>query len=1008
LETTPPNPRLPDYPILTPNTHGADAESRERVRKQSVIREHLRAWSVQNHKAKEERADSEFASHGRLTTLPSSLFIEETRVTEGSEIDEELDEYEDTIAGPHVKGLVPGDVIYVQPRGVKGRDQLAVYLGNNGDQHKLLLSDGTWVVEELPPVFGPTLRNFASAEEIEPLQKYLPVKRVETQADSMSISTTRSFAGEVPHTDAGPLLRRLTDLDDQMVAYRRDNLKLLDELYVRISHPENYTSLSFKEVVRKLLGVDEAEISDAARLIVFLELRKTSTVIQPVMSKQATSPSFVITPGRLAERFEKVCEWARGYQESAAQASLGRDVTAKLDGNPLTSFIEKARRLILKSRTLRSPTTTGSLGPSSVQSIVDDKIAVKDTGEIFSEEDKMILEFLWDTYIRTPVPLIRSRYHSIGSLILRAIGAYPKLRLERKIGSLLLQELGLLPPWTDGLDQNVRLAIPGRKGAGELNALCAESEALCKELGLEENPSHSLLEDSMASLRQDLGDMVVFCVDSSSTVVKDDAYSVEANDAIPGTHWLHVHIAHPSAFIDPDHVFAKRARYTGTNYYTPTWNYSMMPWSFAKAMSIDANSPTMTISTLLTEDGEVQDIQVRPTIVRNVVSLEPTAVNEVLGKRVPKTSYLTVGKGAVAVSPPAPETSPEAVAEARRYLPTLQKIDQLLKARSKARRRALPEFNDMPNKYSELRTKVDYLEGHDPEMTFRSQHYLGDPKISCVVNYTLTPGRASELEELESPTTLAMMLAAESAAKWFADRNMPALFQGSSTQPGFPLSKLNTMSKADFRLPPVGRNTSSPIPHVNLDMAGYLRITSPIRRYSDLVAMWQLDAYLRAEASGLLQPAEDASKINLPFTRNMLDEYLVDEEQTRQMSVLVNRSTAPRWALRALFRAFHFKEAVLPDVWDLRVDMRISQAKLTEAEDTGLVGRLCPFELPAMVWKSAEAWESSAARGTYLPVKIDLVDMARMRVICRAVGPASDVPNYPDPVMIAPAARVEP
>lgn len=613
----------------------------------------------------------------------------------------------------------------------------------------------------------------------------------------------------------------------------------------------------------------------------------------------------------------------------------------------------------------------------------------------------MILEFLWDCYIRTPVPSYRNRHHSIGSLILRAIGAYPKLRLERRIGSLLLQELGVLAPWADAVDQNTTHQIPRRKGAHEIDLLCTESDKVCETLGLNENPDHNQLEDTMASLRHDWGDLDCFCVDSATTRIKDDAYSLEPNPTIPGTYWIHVHVAHPSAFIHPDHIFSERARRMGSSLYNNTFTYPMMPWGFSSAMSIDAHSPAITVSTLLADNGEVKDIRIRPTRVRNVVVLEPDAVSSVLGRPTVEKAYLIVGKGADTHVPPVQDVPEEALKGARRHLLVLQKLDGLLKARIKARRREVPEFANWSMDMFNMNAWVSNVEDYNPNRLFQSYHYLGDPAIRCVTNRTPLSVPYSELENFESLTTMAMNLAAESAGKWFADRNIPACFNGSSTQPGFPLSKLNTMGARERKLLPITRVSSSPIPHVYMDVKTYLRFTSPIRRFDDLLAQWQADAYLRAEADGLLQPGEDANKITLPFSRAVVDEYVTNEvNRVRALTLIVSKLPTSNWTLRALFRAFHFKEAVLPEVWDFRVYNRA--ARTTDPDDTGIRGGLIPFHVGAKILKSAEAWETSATRGSYLPVKIELVDLDAMLVICRPIGPPSDTLHCTDPIGITP------
>lgn len=972
--------------------------SKQKPSENSVIRGHLRAWSVQNHRNKAADAQSQYNTSGRLSTLPQSLFIEETPYDE-REPEVELDYDEEDTQGGFGLPIEPGDLFYFHSPLVKGRPQFAVYLGMVGFQSQILLSDGRWTMElKLNILPCPVLPNFASAQEIESIRKHLPVKPLEKTSDGIDMTTARSFTDDVPHSAAAELLQRIEEIRNEVSEFRRDNLQILDTIYERIAHEDNYVYMPLDDIFQRLFGLGKDQLPYAAQVSVFLALRQRSDTIQPVSFIRGAL-AFTFLPRKLVSGNEKVCSWARQYQESAAEAALGKNVSAALERNPLTAFIDKARRLILKSRALRSPTTTGSLGPSSIQSIIDNKITTKETGIDFSEQDKVILEFLWDCYVRMPFPMVKNRNHSIGSLILRAIGAYPKLRLERKIGSLLLQEMGVLPPWADSPHQHIGYQFPGAKGASELDSICAESDRICDELGVTKEPQHGLLEDSMAFLRQDLGDMPAFCVDDESTQIRDDAFSFEPNDDKSGTYWIHVHIAHPSAFVGPDHIFSKRARRLSSTFYIPTYA-SMLPDAFAHAMSLRAGSPALTISTLLTETGEVEDIKLRPTTIHNVIQLAPAAVSTVLGQQLEEEmAYLAVGKRpdmGVGHERPVSETQLEA---ARRHQVSLQKLHELLLARSRARRKEIPEPATFEIERFSTTVYTDYVGENDPSRIFQSYHYLGDPAIEVACPRYPATMPISNREEIDSLTANTMILANESAGKWFAARGIPACFQGARTQPGYPLSVLNKLGMNDVKRYPVNETSSRPIPHVYLDATAYLRFTSPIRRFTDLLAHWQADAYLRAEAQGAIMPGERADEIDLPFTTTMLDKDIINDDVRNRRGVLELVTYNRRiWLLRALFRAFHFKEAQLPDTWDLHI--RTRDGNSLRDGDTGITGRLLPFDAQARVLASAEGWEKVSTRGSYLPVKLELVDLAQAVVFCKAVGSPSDKPNITDPIRI--------
>lgn len=964
-----------------------------------------------------DAAEAEFGRPGRLTVLPNSLFVEQQTRPNLNEIEEEedgfdehgaYDESDHLFAGGTMMDIEPGDLIWLNPvtRGV--RAQLAIYLGVNDAQHQFFLSDGRWVTETLSPQLSPKVRRFAPMEELQQIKKHLPVKSVERPLHNLeNMTRSEGFAADVPQADAEPLLRRLLPILDDMSTFRRKNLDLLDSAYVRLAHDDKFVSMNFEEVVSKLLSMDYSEASPASLMAIFSSLpKKFPTLVQYIKAPYYSLANVLITPKRLAKQHETVCGWAREYQESAAEAAMGKDVAADLARNPLTEFIEKARRLILKSRAHRSPTTTGALGPSSVHCVEGDRIAEEDGGESFSENDKMFVEFIWDCYVRRPA-MTTNQYHSIGSLILRAIGAYPKLPLQRPVGSLLLQELGTVTPWSSIVDHNVTYQIPGGRGFEELDALCAETDRLCEEMGLTENPNHTLLTDSMASLRQDLGDLAVYTLDPLGTRVKDDGFSIQANPDIPGTYWIHGHIAHPAAFIEPDHPFAQRARALLHTIMHNDKIVRLMPLPFLEALSLQANGPALTISTLLSEDGEVLSRKIVPSILRNVIELDKRAVAMVIGRPIDEEASMVLGKTADRLKPashnPEEDVRPADLAKARKYRSDLQLMDRLLQARLKTRRAQVADPPNWKVEDSTLSTVSVASFGHgtdDEARLLRSQYYQGDPTISLRARRYPKFTPLFELQQRLDLATNCMELATESAGEWFRERGIPGCFFGCQYQEGFPASRLNAIDRNESRKYPVTRISSTPAPHVMLCKPSHLLWTSPLRRYPDLLAHWQINAFLQAEARGV-QLNGDGSGDGLPFTKAMVDHFLAHDISRLWLWVrYVSKMTKDHWVFQALFRAFHFKEIDLPEVWDFRVTKAVYPNG--SADDTGLRGSVLPFFAFAGLLASEQGWERSVRRYSTLPVKIELVDMAGRMVLCRAVGPPSDSLSCTDPIQLAP------
>ncbi|KAK2076306.1 hypothetical protein QBZ16_000830 [Prototheca wickerhamii] len=77
---------------------------------------------------------------------------------------------------------------------------------------------------------------------------------------------------------------------------------------------------------------------------------------------------------------------------------------------------------------------------------------------------------------------------------------------------------------------------------------------------------------------------------------------------------------------------------------------------------------------------------------------------------------------------------------------------------------------------------------------------------------------------------------------------------------------------------------AAPVPHAGLGLPGYVQVTSPIRRYGDLLAHWQLKAALRGE------PA--------PFDPGQLALEVAASGAATQEAIRLERDVQARWVAR--------------------------------------------------------------------------------------------------------------
>lgn len=953
------------------------------------VREHFRSWSRQRSEAvKAWRIETGIPAKGRVWSLPDALFMGEDSPEYASvEEQEEMERFEDSIEGSNLYKLEPGDLLSLSSP--NARRQYAIYLGYAETQSLFLLANGRYVQMRMRNQISLQIPGFAPEEEVHALRDRLPKRSINRPAGEYAAShEVADFIGDPPRDLAAPLVDRMSRFATEVLEFRRTHADLLDSIYERLAKQDEYVQLDFNTLLRQLLGHDADRLANAGKMAVFMMSQRQPTKMAVCAEGKNARLQILVGPRRLVAQFEKVVEWAREYQETAASASKGQNVAARLRKNPVNLFINKARKIITASRKLRSPTTLGCLGPSRANANASGAVTMRETGETFSDTDKSILEFIWDTYLRLPSGITRSKHEAIASLILRAIGAYPKMVLEPNIGRLLLQELGVMAPWAERGDDHVTFPVPGRKGAHKTDELLKASDGAAKKLGFEIGASRIPLVDSMAEMREDLGQMEVFCVDAKGTEIVDDGISLEACAERPGYYWFHAHIAHPTAYIEPESIFAKFAQHQGSAWYTTKVVYPLLPTSVGRSISLRSGSSAITISTLLSEDGQVHSIKIRPTRINNVIKLEHGPVDELLGRRLEEKAVLIVGSDPSIDAKASSEGDvAKALDAARPFLPTLKKMSALLEARIEQRTREIPDVLDSWIEPKAGTCQISFLEEYEATRLHRSLHYIGDPTIKIEAPKHTPRFRWSERIGADGLIGQAMVLVGESAAKWFRDRNLPAMFVGSVTDPAFPLSKLNAASAEEFVRQPKAVMSSTPMTHITVTLQQYMRMTSPLRRFPDLINMWNADAYLKAQYNGTITPdAAVPDDFVVPYSRKLVDDYIDSHSWVIDMGKRARDHAYTHWAMHALFRAFHFKECELPEVWEAQ--MRRSDRKYSPyADATVLAGTILPFGHFCRFLATPEGWETQARPGYHLPVKIETVDVTHNMVYVRAVGP---------------------
>ncbi len=333
--------------------------------------------------------------------------------------------------------------------------------------------------------------------------------------------------------------------------------------------------------------------------------------------------------------------------------------------------------------------------------------------------------------------------------------------------------------------------------------------------------------------RLDLTHLKVYTIDDESTREIDDGLSLEY---LPdGTQQLWIHIADPSRWLEPGDELDLEARRRSTTLYLPTGMVPMFPAELATGpMSLVQGKVCCALSfgVVLDSTGAIQDYRIHPSLIKATYRLTYDDVDEMLELGVTAESEL------------------EAIAHW-------------------ARRR------------QEWRQSQGAISIHMPESSIKVSD---DEIIIQVLNDSPARQLVAEM----------MILAGEVAARYGQTHNLPLPFRY-QPQPELPpeeelllLPAGPVRACAIRRCMPRSEMGITPARHASLGLDTYTQVTSPIRRYSDLLAHFQIKAHLRGEP--------------LPFSVEEMKELTMSISTTVQEATLVERQTNKYWGLEFLRR----------------------------------------------------------------------------------------------------------
>ncbi|KXX76996.1 Mitochondrial protein cyt-4 [Madurella mycetomatis] len=886
---------------------------------ESRIREQLRQWEAENPSptriglADDSPGSGIFNSMSRVRSERSfklDLFSEDDDAASHSH----FDGVDVVDLGLNGQVLDAGDLVEVSSGQLRIR-LLAICLGKyNGHDH-FYTNTGKWF----------TSRNFRSGFVV----KRFIDDPAELQAviDAIpSVSPSSTVLNELQDLNIGPSRDLAASLIRKMYAFQ-SAARLIHQTYVeRLSRAQTR------------LGEDEKLMSlrEIADVLLPASLKRSGTTFPPealyavysvicqddiafeIMQRGARHhESYLVFVQSAFERTNvyQVEHLVRNFWEHRC----GRGDTSAPQARAFSVFLDHARSVIDQARRDRAWSPHGMAGPSRSGGGADSEPFAIQTYP-WSETGLMIIRFMQHWAASGGFPA-SSRCHWIGASILRALDRYENAMLDNTTGWTFLQEIGWIPPWDVSARHYLRL--PELELDRHPNVSPGQADT----------PAITLEPDRLAHLRQDFARSTVYCIDSADTLDVDDGISLE--EVGDGEYWVHIHVADPASRIRPGSEWAEHAAVRGqTSYLTGFYRRMFDHDDIREAFSLGPNQPTLTFSARVTEEGRLVDYKVTPRALRDVVYITPEDVSSVCGEAGSSDlshQVLEVGTRPAAVTATARRMA-TAYELSRRQKTELKTLSRLANALQRARieNGAMPAFPPRPA------AKVSLDDIVPLTTTDGSVHYRGDPYIR--VSYQ---GQGSAL------VSSLMQLAGEVAARWCYERSIPIPYrvsllaaQNADSLRAFTrdvfypkLLAGETPPQEDFHtlMALVGGFdiASAPAPQVLMGLDLYTKVTSPLRRYPDLLVHWQIEAALLEEhrrGESLVTKASPGQPPNekhargaekkkdvpsfLPFDKHHLEETVFPRMRVRERhgKLLDNNIGNNQWILQALVRAWRFGE----------------------------------------------------------------------------------------------------
>eukprot|EP01124_Arcella_intermedia_P031545 TRINITY_DN7140_c0_g1_i1.p1 TRINITY_DN7140_c0_g1~~TRINITY_DN7140_c0_g1_i1.p1 ORF type:complete len:884 (-),score=157.62 TRINITY_DN7140_c0_g1_i1:22-2673(-) len=344
-------------------------------------------------------------------------------------------------------------------------------------------------------------------------------------------------------------------------------------------------------------------------------------------------------------------------------------------------------------------------------------------------------------------------------------------------------------------------------------------------------------------IRKNFTHLPSFAIDSKTTTEVDDSITIETK--ADGTEWIHIHIAEPARLIKPNSIVDLDARRRSSSIYLPHKKYTMLHSMLAEdalTLKESENNYTLTVSVKINpETGVLEDYDVNLSY-SNVIRITFDDVEHIISSNPPQLDEFGEEY----------EANPNLTGP---HIKIIQRLHQLSQVRAKLREKTIGEPSILSQFSKEVKIKPN------------GEIYLQDAKR--------TPLSSKLVEEM-------MVLAGEAVSQFTANNQIPVAYR---VQPSFVLpedlhSDPMVQELQSRFLRPRAQTTTTIASHASVGLDSYLRITSPLRRYPDLISSYQIKEFLR-----------NGKSATLPFDTPTLSSILHQVHHTsKKVDLLQNRA----------------------------------------------------------------------------------------------------------------------